>query len=391
MKVLIANNLTLPECQTYNLHSYDEIIILISSIDYQLINYLIENNLNCKCKLLMNNDSIIKDMNIYYLMNNFKILYFENKINLLLVHLDYNLLISKLVLKNGIKIKYDNSINLYSNIIIYMRDNICNIQNVDLLNIGKIKNSILDEINEKGIKLKLLEKNITNYIEIKNTLGFDNMNYDINFIHITKNAGTFIEDIGFKNNFVLGKYNNCIEKYNLKFRKNDDYYHVNPNYFYPEVNNNNFSLKNKINFLVVRNPYDRLLSEIFCPWAGILNYNIAPTIEDINNYLNHYLVNFQNVFKVEGHYAIQYHYAYDENGILMVDEIFKMETLKEDLKNFNDKYNLNLIINQDKKHTNSSTKLCTIEDINKENIDLINKIYELDFKTFNYEMITRDN
>lgn len=389
MKVLIANNLTLPECQIYNLNSYDEIIILISSIDYQLINYLIENNLNYKCKLLMNNDSIIKDMNIYYLMNNFKILYFENKKHLLFIDLDYNILISKLLHKNCIKIKFDNSINLYSNIINYLRDNICNAQNVDLLNIGKIKNSILDKINEKGIALKLLEKNITNYIEIKKTLGFDKMNYDINFIHITKNAGTFIEDIGFENNLLLGKYNNSIEKYNTLFQKNNDYYHINPNYFYPEIYNNNFSLSNKVNFLVVRNPYDRILSEIFCAWVGILNYNISPSIEDINQFLNEFLMN-PKTFKVEGHYAIQYHYAYDNNDILIVDEILKMETLSNDLKKFNEKYNLNLVINKSSK-TNKSTKICSIEDISKENIKLINEIYELDFKTFDYPMIGCDN
>jgi len=395
MKVLIANNLTLPECQTYNLKSYDEIIILISSIDYQLINYLIENNLNCKCKLLMNNDTLIKDMNLFILINNFKMLYFENKRHLLFIDLDYNILISKLLHKNCIKITYDNSLNLYSNIITYLLQNSNNISNIDLLNTGKIKNSLLDDINEKNIKLTLLNNNINTGVDIttggniKDIIGFEDLNHNINFIHITKNAGTFIEDIGFQNNLLLGKYNNSIEKYNTLSQKNNDYYHINPNYFYPEIYNNNFSLSNKVNFLVVRNPYDRILSEIFCPWAGILNFNISPSIEDINQFLNEFLMN-PKTFKVEGHYAIQYHYAYDNNDILMVDDILKMETLSNDLKKFNEKYNLNLVINKSSK-TNTSTKICSIEDISKENIKLINEIYELDFKTFNYPMIDCDN
>ena len=74
----------------------------------------------------------------------------------------------------------------------------------------------------------------------------------------------------------------------------------------------------------------------------------------------------------------------------MVDEILKMETLSNDLKKFNEKYNLNLVINKSSK-TNTSTKICSIKDISKENIKLINEIYELDFKTFDYPMIDCDN
>ena len=77
-------------------------------------------------------------------------------------------------------------------------------------------------------------------------------NKELKFIHITKNAGTFIEDIAKRKNILFGR-----------FHGEYGFWH----HFFPNVDEN---IKNKYDwFMVVRNPYDRIISEYYCNWNGV--------------------------------------------------------------------------------------------------------------------------
>ena len=78
----------------------------------------------------------------------------------------------------------------------------------------------------------------------------------LKFIHITKYAGTTIENIGKKNNILWGKF------------------HTEYGWYHENFSNKNEKLKLKYDwFMVIRNPYERLISEFYCRWGGVGKLN----------------------------------------------------------------------------------------------------------------------
>ena len=74
----------------------------------------------------------------------------------------------------------------------------------------------------------------------------------LKFIHITKCAGTTIENVGKKNNVLWGR-----------FHKEYGWWHE----IFP---NKSQELKLKYDwFVIIRNPYERLISEFYCKWGEI--------------------------------------------------------------------------------------------------------------------------
>ncbi len=78
----------------------------------------------------------------------------------------------------------------------------------------------------------------------------------------------------------------------------------------------------------------------------------------------------------------QYLYTHNSKGDKIIDYVIKYENIS-DFNKLMDKYQLD--INYIKK-TPKKRKF-NIEDISIENIKLINKVYDLDFKYYNYERI----
>ena len=192
---------------------------------------------------------------------------------------------------------------------------------------------------------------------------------ELKFIHITKTAGTTIENIGLKNNIQWG--------FHHKEYKN----HHKP------LNEQKQELIKKYDwFMVVRNPYDRIISELHCRWGNRNRNNILNSSkEKINEYIRnciHYRNNHEKYKKYYcyGHYKEQYKYLCDNTNI----NILKFENLKDEFNLLMKKYNLNLKID---KHLNSNNKMFIINYFDKENIKLINDVYHKDFEYFNYKKL----
>jgi len=193
----------------------------------------------------------------------------------------------------------------------------------------------------------------------------------LKFIHITKCAGSFIEDIGKEHNIEWGR-----------FHKEYGFWH------------NNFidvpkSIKEKYDwFVVVRNPYDRILSEYYCEWGGIGNKNITHNKEEFNNYLIDKIKNRQ-LHENSYHYSEQYKYI--DNNINIT--IIKFENLFEELINLFEKYKIDINVNKynkkiNNKESKNSTILFNIDDFNTDLLTYINEVYDKDFILFNYEKRT---
>ena len=128
---------------------------------------------------------------------------------------------------------------------------------------------------------KKKKKENDNYIRGLNK--YEEVDFDkLFFIHIPKNAGTSIENVGSKNNYLWGKeYNfNMDEDEIQNLVQNKSIWHLPPKYL-PENKN---PYKKYTNFAIVRNPYDRMVSE----YKYYKNMNNTNLVEyDINDFVKY--------------------------------------------------------------------------------------------------------
>lgn len=186
---------------------------------------------------------------------------------------------------------------------------------------------------------------------------------ELKYIHITKCAGTTIEDVGEKNNIQWGR-----------FHKEYGWWHE----CFPRKSE---ELKNKYDwFTIVRNPYDRILSEFYCKFRGIGDKKDIYDKFDVHDFNNYIKEKILKRSKTGDHCTEQYKYI-DENANI---HIIHYENLHTEFDELMKKYNLHIKID---KHSNKSTlnKKFTIESFSPEIIKLINEIYHEDFEMFHYQ------
>lgn len=197
---------------------------------------------------------------------------------------------------------------------------------------------------------------------------------DLLFIHIPKTGGTVIEQqikkqhnqtlwTGPKNNILPSPFNNISLQHQ----------------FYTTI----YKFKDKLNinfdnikiFCVVRNPYDRIISDLFFlklikpNFSAIQVYNVIK-----NNYIN------RN--DIDNHNQPQYKYITDKNeNIISNIKIFRCEQLNKINKQLNEfiGFNINIV----KKNVNKDYS----KYLNKQSIKIINDYYKKDFELFNYPLI----
>jgi hypothetical protein len=191
----------------------------------------------------------------------------------------------------------------------------------------------------------------------------------LKFIHITKTAGTSIENTGKKHNIDWGRYD---KEYNFNNTKGA-FWHK----FLTDANST--FIKKYDWFTVVRNPYDRIISEYY--WY-LKNVNIKHNVTEINSYV---INQIKKRSMTGNHYTEQYKYVHPEMNI----HILKFENLSNDFFKLMDLYKIkiNKLEHDNSRLIKKNEKKFTISDFSKELIDLINIVYDKDFKLFNYQKI----
>lgn len=188
----------------------------------------------------------------------------------------------------------------------------------------------------------------------------------LKFIHITKTAGTSIEMTGKKNNIDWGMYHKEYQWWHEPFIKKSE------------------CLKQKYNwFLVVRNPYTRIISEFYCKWGTQIKNKTSVNKNEFNRIIKQHILqrNSFNKNGQKGHYIEQYLYLDKKYNI----HILKFENLNNDFNNLMKKYSLNIKLDTKQ---NKGNKIYTVDSLSSEVIQIINNVYDKDFKIFGYEKIS---
>ena len=137
-------------------------------------------------------------------------------------------------------------------------------------------------------------------------------------------------------------------------------------------------------FLVVRNPYTRIISEVHCKFGGLGEHQHkleAMTTEAFNQYV---LDNLRRVNSFGNHYTKQWKYIDTDT----TTHIIRYENFEEEFVALMRRYNLtNVLQFMNRTHDNAAaTKYFSVGDFNETTLRHIRNFYKMDFDYFGYDM-----
>jgi len=222
----------------------------------------------------------------------------------------------------------------------------------------------------------------------------------LEFVHITKTGGSAVEKAAasagvrwgachYKSLPKLGCTDPDVPRFDgrstmTRYRDITEPWHV-PLQFHNVIDDND-PFFNAATFTIVRNPYDRVLSEYHCPYGGDGKGPDWENPDKMNAFLRHRIERAVHTEK-SAHYLPQHYYIYHE-GKRYVDHILHYETLSEEFPKLMAYYDLNdIILPAREGETSSRRKKLTVKDLDRSTIDLINETSRQDFLLFGYEMM----
>mmetsp|Transcript_35180 Transcript_35180/g.41976 ORF Transcript_35180/g.41976 Transcript_35180/m.41976 type:complete len:305 (-) Transcript_35180:287-1201(-) len=258
----------------------------------------------------------------------------------------------------------------------------------------------------------------------------------LEFVHITKNGGSAIEQIAASQGILWGAchYMNITEVgchgADIPYTAPDyqsfaltSPWHTPPKVLHARVKPEHTPYKDADLFAVIRNPYSRIVSEYYCPWTGIQRQQkrIGDKIGDPDK-MNEWIVRTVNVLdtaiskynslssndrrpKEQGpglnedphslaqkHFINQAEYVFDgENRV--IDNIVYYESIQTDFNELMKKYDMGHLQLPDKEshgvNTRKSGSKSKLSHLNlyPDTLAVINKYARVDFTKFGYEMV----
>mmetsp|Transcript_20667 Transcript_20667/g.25380 ORF Transcript_20667/g.25380 Transcript_20667/m.25380 type:complete len:308 (-) Transcript_20667:328-1251(-) len=186
---------------------------------------------------------------------------------------------------------------------------------------------------------------------------------ELKFIHITKNAGTSIEELGLKEGIQWGQYH---------FKERGTWHRPFPN--------NTKEFKSKYDwFFVVRNPYDRIISEYHCKWGGEGKGRIVKNAETFNDFIRQRMS--ERYTRTTNQYHYMEHSAYID--FRQKIHILRYENIESDFAALMRKYNINLKMTMNLNKFKKK-RTYTKEDLDSETVAMIQEVYKDDFEWFGY-------
>lgn len=217
----------------------------------------------------------------------------------------------------------------------------------------------------------------------------------IEFIHITKTGGTAIEIMAqqqagikwgrchywtgygcdYQPDRVIPSENFTIDGLPLQ----GVWWHFPPHWYDPNW------MEPYDTFAIVRNPYDRWISEYYCDYFG---YKTATTNNTNDpDIMNRWIATNITMATVQyDHTLPQHYYVYDSNGTKVVTHVLKYERLVEDFPKLMRKYGLGERLKLPPKQPHAVGRL-TKRNLTRKTIRLINLQAQQDFVKFGYKVV----
>lgn len=182
---------------------------------------------------------------------------------------------------------------------------------------------------------------------------------ELKFIHITKTGGGFLEDLALKYNVTWGRH---FSRYGwqhglLSMRK--------------------ASIQKKYDwFAVVRNPYDRIISEFHCPYGGVGRYSYSVDEDYFNIFLMKHIITRN---PTGDHYTEQYKYF---DGVLVDVRAVHYEAMETEFNQLMREYDLPIVWERKVLSSEDSRYVAHkfhVRNMSKPLINLIKDVYREDF------------
>ena len=216
-------------------------------------------------------------------------------------------------------------------------------------------------------------ESVIQYLPIPQPIGTI-IRKNLRFIHISRTAGTSIEQIGLDNQHYWGRYHREYGQYDEVFTNKHTMLKISHDWF-----------------TVVRNPYTRILSE-YNYLSIVLKIKDSKNPQIFNSFIKKWIENIENDKENHslfgkiggGHFTPQYKYI-DNTATI---HILKYEKIEEEFNALMTSYEYNMKLN---KKVNVSNTHFRINDISEENIKLIDRVYKNDFEIFGYTLLQQPN
>lgn len=239
----------------------------------------------------------------------------------------------------------------------------------------------------------------------------------LEFVHIPKTGGTVIDTVAARNNitwsichfWIKGILNEtrCPRdtlQYPWLHEERHHYcpwWHLPPQYF--ELHKVNPYAGADL-FCVVRNPYDRLISEYFFEGTYITNQtmenlnNVAQLNAWVDSNMRFLIMNMkrgdmgrnrtgnQPYFRSAGHFIPQYDYVF-EHRRRIIKHVLHFENMVDEFHALMKLYNLPLRLPK-RRLRPSHSKTISANNLTRKNMELIERLYQDDFREWGYEILS---
>eukprot|EP00592_Proboscia_alata_P007029 CAMPEP_0194354538 /NCGR_PEP_ID=MMETSP0174-20130528/2679_1 /TAXON_ID=216777 /ORGANISM="Proboscia alata, Strain PI-D3" /LENGTH=301 /DNA_ID=CAMNT_0039123525 /DNA_START=113 /DNA_END=1018 /DNA_ORIENTATION=+ len=268
------------------------------------------------------------------------------------------------------------------------------------------------------------EKEVNNISTVKKRLEF---------VHITKTGGSAIEKAGSKLDLIWGAchYMNITEvgcmapdipysAPNYQSYALTSPWHTPPKLLRKYVNESQYPYGDADLFTVIRNPYDRIISEYYCPWLGLQDNTLKKKrqnnpavmnawvqnmvtrldkameafkkIQDENAKLKIHSENVTEDIRVlaQKHFVNQVEYVYDGDNVV-IKNVVHYENLSKEFTKLMEKYDIEASLPpKEMSGTYTDTKnvkRLTYRALDAKSISVINEFAKPDFEKFGYEIV----
>jgi len=258
----------------------------------------------------------------------------------------------------------------------------------------------------------------------------------LEFVHITKTGGSAIEKAGAAHGIIWGAchYMNITDvgcfspdvpytAPNYQSYAKTSPWHTPPKVLKTQYNDNENPYVGADLFAVIRNPYDRVVSEYYCPWLGfqpkfrkdtkyekdpndpkVMNFWVRDMVTRLEKSLGEYKatqkdgdqkleqgkgLNEDPYNLAQKHFVNQAEYAYDGEE-KVIKNVIHYENLSSEFLTLMKEYDLDVSLppKSEGTYTNAEKKLTHL-DLDEESIAVINRYAAAEFEAFGYEMVKK--